>query len=272
MRGVFAWLYVGLLVLFPFGNLLWRSVQAGAWPLADQLAKPEARHAMVLTAGVAGGTVLVSTIAGVLLALVLVRSHGAGRWVLSVLTDLPMTLSPVVVGFVLFALYRPDGWLGLLSGRVLNAWPALLLASLVVTLPLIARELTPLLRTLGDAEEAAALTLGASPWQTFRRVTLPALAPGLARGMTLTLARALGEFGAAIVVSGNIMGETQTLTLWVHQEAGDFNLAGAYAGSLVLAAASIAAFLVGEQIGHLRRDRGLFRIFFRQTAATAANA
>jgi sulfate transport system permease protein len=139
---------------------------------------------------------------------------------------------------------------------VLNALPAIVLATLFVTLPLVTRELTPVLAQIGTEQEEAAITLGASRWQAFWRITLPSLRHGLTRGMTLTFARAIGEFGAAVVVSGNIIGQTQTMTLWVFQEATDFNYAGAYAGSVVLGVLSVVAFAWAEHArGRAHRRR-----------------
>lgn len=238
MRRSLPWLVVGALIGLPVAALFVESFRLGVPTLLQRLALPEARHALWLTLEVALGTTLLGTLGGLAVALALVRAR-AGR-TMALLADLPMTVSPVVAGFLLFVLLKPESWLGRLGW--LNSWPAMVWAALIVSLPIAVRELVPLLQHLGDEEERAAWTLGASQGEAFRRVTFPALRPGLARAASLTFARALGEFGATIVVSGNVLGETQTLTLWVHQQAGDFDMAGAYAASLVLVLLSILAF------------------------------
>ncbi len=249
-RAAVAWAYVGLLIALPAGNLVYLAAKLGPAKLVQQLLQPDAVHALILTMVCALLAVLVNTVFGVILALTLARQKFRGRTVVSVLTDVPLTVSPVVAGFVLLVLYRPKGWLGkpleAAGFPVVNALPAIVLATIFVTVPLVARELTPVLMQIGTEQEDAAVTLGASRWQAFWRITMPSMRHGLTRGMSLTFARAIGEFGAAVVVSGNLIGQTQTMTLWVYQEAGDFNYAGAYAGSLLLGLISIAAFAFAE--------------------------
>lgn len=241
---------MGLLIALPAANLVYKAVKLGPFRLGQQLLSPDALHALFLTVLCALLAVLINTVFGVILALTLARQKFRGRTAVSVLTDVPLTISPVVAGFVLLVLYRPQGWLGKpLEGAgfpIVNALPALVLATVFVTVPLVARELTPILMQIGTEQEDAAITLGASRWQAFWRITLPSMRHGLTRGTSLTFARAIGEFGAAVVVSGNLIGQTQTMTLWVYQEAGDFNYAAAYAGSLLLGLISIAAFAFAE--------------------------
>lgn len=250
-RAAACWLYVGLLVGLPAANLIYQATRFGPVSLWQHVTTPDALNSMVVTVIVAVVTVAINTVFGVLLALTLARQRFKGRTAMSVITDLPLTISPVVAGLLLLTLYRPQGWLGRPIEQagipVINAIPAIVLASLFVTLPFVARELIPLLIQVGHDQEDAAVMLGASRWQAFLRVTLPSVRHALTRGVCLTFARTIGEFGAAVVVSGNIIGETQTLTLWVYQEASDFNYAGAYAGSLVLALLSIGAFVFAEQ-------------------------
>ncbi|CAN5613603.1 sulfate ABC transporter permease subunit CysW [soil metagenome] len=238
MRRSLPWLVVGGLIGLPVLALFTESLRFGAPTLVGRLALPEARHALWLTLEVSLFATLVGTLGGLTVALALVRAR-AGR-IMTLLADLPMTVSPVVAGFLLFVLLQPSGWLWRLGW--IHTVPAMVWVALLVSLPISVRELAPLLAHLGDEEERAAWTLGASRGEAFRRITLPALRPGLARAASLTFARALGEFGATIVVSGNVLGETQTLTLWVHQQAGDFDMAGAYAASLVLVFLSVLAF------------------------------
>ena len=262
-RAAVAWAYVGFLIALPAANLVYLALRLGPARLYAQLLQQEAFYALVLTMVTALIVVAVNTFFGVLIALTLARQRFRGRTAMSVLTDVPLTVSPVVAGFVLLTLYQPSGWLGrpLESAgvQILNALPAIVLATMFVTLPLVTRELTPVLTQIGTEQEEAAITLGASRWQAFWRVTVPSIKHGLTRGVTLTFARSIGEFGAAVVVSGNLIGETQTMTLWVYQEATDFNYAGAYAGSLLLGLMSIGAFVIAEHARGraMRRRRDL---------------
>jgi sulfate transport system permease protein len=162
--------------------------------------------------------------------------------------DLPLALSPVVVGLALLLLYGREGWFGgwLLDHgyRVIFALPSMILATIFVSLPFVVREVVPVLREIGDEQEQAASTLGASSWQTFWRVTLPAIRWGVAYGVVLTTARALGEFGAVSVVSGHLAGRTNTLTLHVEERFQSFDPVGTYSASVVLALLAVATLLV----------------------------
>lgn len=257
-RATLSWGYVGFLIALPAANLVYQAAKVGPALLWTQITYPDFLHALLLTLLVAFVAIIVNTFFGVLLALTLARQTFPGRTAISVLTDVPLTMSSVVAGLVLLTLYRPDGWLGKLFHSanidILNAIPAIVIATLFVTLPLLTRELIPILRQIGTDQEEAAITLGASRWQTFWRITLPSLKHGLARGITLTFARSIGEFGAVVVVSGNLIGHTQTITTWVYQESSDFNYAGAYAGSLILGILSITAFALAEH-ARLRSTR-----------------
>jgi sulfate transport system permease protein len=181
---------------------------------------------------------------GVLAALVLERSRVRGRGLLDALLDLPFAVSPVVVGLSLVLVYGRGGWLAELPVQILFSLPGIVLATVFVCVPFVAREVAPVLREIGDEAEQAAATLGASAWATFRRVTLPAIRWGLATGIVLSTARALGEFGAVSVVSGRIAGETVTLTLLVEQRFQNFDLAGAYAASALLAAIAVGVLVL----------------------------
>ncbi|MEA2295168.1 MAG: sulfate/thiosulfate transport system permease protein, partial [Solirubrobacteraceae bacterium] len=192
-------------------------------------------------------------------ALVLVRGRFPGKRLLDTLIDLPFAVSPVVIGLALLLLYGRDGWFGsvLLDHgiRVLFSVPGIVLATVFVSLPFVAREVAPVLREIGDEQEQAATTLGASAWQTFRRVTLPAIRWGVAYGVVLSVARAIGEFGAVSIVSGKIAGETQTLTILVEQRYGNFDVAGAYAASALLALIALLT-LLGMTLVSSRRTHG----------------
>ena len=187
----------------------------------------------------------------------LVRQRFWGRALLDGVVDLPFAVSPVVAGLMLIVLYGPEGWLGRWlerrGFRVVYAVPGMILATLFVTVPFVVRELVPILRELGEEHEQAAYTLGAGRWRTFWSVTLPSIRWGVAYGVTLTVARSLGEFGAVLVVSGNLIGQTQTATLYVHDGIESFHTEGAYAASLVLAAVSFVL-LVGMELIRKRLD------------------
>ena len=240
--------FFALLILVPAVALA-RQVLAGGWrPFAQALAAPEVQRAFGLTLGITALATLVNTIFGVALALVLVRQRFWGRSLADGLVDMPFAVSPVVAGLMLVILYGPEGWLGhgieAAGYRIVYAVPGMILATMFVTLPFVVREVVPVLREFGTDQVEAAYTLGAGRLQTFWRVTLPLIRWGLAYGVTLTIARSLGEFGALLVVSGNLIGHTQTATLYIHDGIESFRPEGAYAASLVLAGVSFAL-LVG---------------------------
>jgi sulfate transport system permease protein len=243
----FALAYLGALLLVPVGVVLYRTLEPGLGSVWASITTPAAQHAFQLTLTVALIAVVLNTVMGVLAALVLVRGRFRGRAFLDLLIDLPFAISPIVVGLSLILVYGRTGWLG---GALANAgiqvifsWPGITLATIFVTLPFVVREVAPVLREVGDEQEQAAATLGASSWQTFRRITLPAIRWGVAYGVVLSTARAIGEFGAVSVVSGHIAGKTETLTLLVEERFQNFNLAGAYAASALLAVIALGTLL-----------------------------
>jgi sulfate transport system permease protein len=206
------------------------------------LTQPETLHAFKLTLLIAAIAVPLNTVFGVVCALAIVRQRFPGKGLLNAFVDLPLALSPVVVGLSLFLLYGSEGWFGGLQDhdvQILFALPAMVLATVFVSLPFVAREVVPTLREIGDEQEQAAHTLGASNWQTFWKITLPAIRWAVIYGVVLTTARCLGEYGAVAVVSGRLQGETETATLRVEERYESFDLAGAYAISLVLAVIAI---------------------------------
>ena len=184
-----------------------------------------------------------NTIFGVITALALVRGRFRGKAFVDALISLPFALSPVVIGLALLLVYGRGGWVSL-PFQVIFAVPGMVLATVFVSLPFVVREVVPVLQEIGDEQEQAAATLGATRWQVFWRITLPAIRWGIAYGVVLTTARAIGEFGAVSVVSGRIAGQTQTLTLLVEQRFQNFDLAGAYAASALLGVIAIATLLV----------------------------
>jgi sulfate transport system permease protein len=203
---------------------------------------PAAVSAFWLTIEIAAIAVPLNAIFGVVAALALVRGRFRGKAALDAVINLPFALSPVVIGLALLLVYGNDGWIRL-PFQVIFAVPGMILATVFVSLPFVVREVAPVLREIGDDQEQAALTLGASPWQAFRRVTLPAIRWGLAYGIVLTTARAIGEFGAVSVVSGRVSGQTESLTLLVQKRFENFDLAGAYAASALLALIALATLL-----------------------------
>jgi sulfate transport system permease protein len=250
LRGV-ALLYLALLLLLPLGVVFGRTFEHGIGAAWNWVTTPAAVSAFWLTVVVAAIAVPLNTVFGIACALVLVRGRGRFRRVLDALIDLPFVVSPVIVGLSLILVYGQDGWFGrwfIDHGiRIIFAVPGMAIATIFVSLPFVVREVAPVLREIGDEQEQAAATLGASSWQTFRRVTLPSIRWGVAYGVVLTTARALGEIGAVLVVSSNVAGSTQTLPLLVYQRAdipGASNVAGAYAAATELAVMSLVVLLV----------------------------
>lgn len=226
----------------------------------DLFSDPDTVHALKLTVIVAVSAVVINTVFGVVISLLLVRYEFRGKRILSPLIDLPMAVSPIVVGLSLVLVYGgQDGWFGpwLESNgfQVIFAVPGMIMATTFVALPLVVRELVPVLEEIGTEQEQAAASLGASPFQTFRRITLPAIRWALIYGVVLSLARSLGEFGALKVVSGNILGETRTATLVVEEKYLNFDQAGAYATAFLLTMVSVACIVIVTII-RPKEDRG----------------
>ena len=244
---VFALGYLAILVLVPIGIVLYRTFEPGVGAVWASITTPAAVHAFWLTIEIAVIAVPLNAIFGVVAALALVRSRIPGKRVLEALIDLTFAISPVVIGLSLVLLYGRTGWLGpALSDagiQVIFSLPGMVLATIFVCLPFVVREVVPVLREIGDEQEQAAATLGASRRQTFLRITLPALRWGIAYGVVLSTARAIGEFGAVSIVSGKIAGETITLPLLVENRFANFDLAGAYAASALLALIALATLL-----------------------------
>lgn len=240
--------YLALLLIIPVALVVARTFEAGAAAVWAALTSDEAIHALQVTLSVSSVAVAVNTVFGVVASFLLVRHDFPGRSLLDKLIDLPLAVSPVVVGLALILVYGVDsglgGWLSDRGIDVIYHQPGMIMATCFVSLPLVVREVAPILDEIGDDMEQAAATLGASPVQVFRRITLPSIRWGLAYGVVLTLARSLGEYGAVAVVSGKIVGETQTMTLYVERSFENFDQTGAYAGAFLLAALAVAALLV----------------------------
>jgi sulfate/thiosulfate transport system permease protein len=236
--------YLAAILLVPVGLVFYRAFENGFAAAWDSVTTPSARHALVLTLELAAIAVPLNTLFGVLCALAIVRRDFRGKGLLNAVVDLPLALSPVVAGLAIVLLYGRGGWFQSLPFDVLYATPAMVLATIFVSLPFVVREVVPVLREIGTDQEEAAATLGAGPFSTFRRVTLPAIRWAVAYGVVLTTARAIGEYGAVRVVSGNIEGRTQTMTLLVQDRYEEFDSSGAYAVSVVLAMIAIGTLLL----------------------------
>jgi len=241
--------YVFLLVAWPVALIVQHTFADGLSTIVETLADPYVQNALRLTAVIAFWAVAINTVFGVAISMLLVRYEFPGKRVLSALIDLPLAVSPVVVGLSLLLVYNGrTGWFGPTlesSGlQVIFSTPGMVMATCFVALPLVIRELVPVLTEIGDDQEQAARSLGANVRQTFRRITLPSIKWALVYGIVLSLARALGEFGAVKIVSGNFTGETQTATLVVEQKYQNFEQSAAYATSFVLAAISVLCIVV----------------------------
>jgi sulfate transport system permease protein len=241
---LFGLVYVGMLVGVLMAWVMWRALKPGIGAAFDTVSSPVAVHALVLTLEVAAIAVAANTVFGVGVALLLARHRFPGASVLEALIDIPLSLSPVVVGLALLLFWSTtEGWVGPilrhLGISVMFAFPGIVLASTFISVPYIVREVLPVLQEIGTEQEQAAETLGAGRLYVFWKITLPSIRWGLIYGVVLTAARVLGEFGAVLVVSGNVLGSTQTLTLLVNQLFSNFDEAGAYAVALELALISL---------------------------------
>ena len=258
LRGL-AFGYLGVLLLAPVGMIFYKTLEHGLGPPVDAMTSPDALHAIYLTLLMVAIAVPLNTVFGVGCALLLVRHRWWGNGIIDGIINLPFAVSPVVIGLSLYLLYGTDGWFGpTLSDwgiQVLFSTPGMILASIFVSLPFVVRETVPVLQEIGTEQEQAASTLGANAWQTFWRVTLPAIRWGVAYGVVLTTARVLGEFGAVSIVSGKISGETETLPLFVAGEFEQFNEEAAYAGAIVLALLAFTTLLL-MSIGGRRSKAG----------------
>jgi sulfate/thiosulfate transport system permease protein len=246
LRGV-ALLYLLLLLILPVGLILWRTFGNGLRPVIDALTTPDAIHAFEVTASVALWTVVANTLFGLGTAILLVRRDFPGKRILNALIDLPLAVSPVVVGLALilvYGRYAPvGGWLERHGVQIIFSLPGMVLATIFVSLPLVVRAVVPVLRELGEDQEQAAHTLGAGRWQTFGRITIPGIRAALGYGVVLCLARALGEYGAVAVVSGRLIGQTQTATLFVEERYQNYDQSAAFATATVLALVAIGTLL-----------------------------
>lgn len=239
--------YIAVILLVPVGFIFFRTFEPGPVEVWKSITTPAAVSAFWLTIMVAAIAVPLNAAFGVLTALMLVRGRVPGKKVIEGIIDLPFAVSPVVVGLALVLVYGEDGWFGdtlaTFGIQVIFSVPGIILATIFVCVPFVVREVVPVLREIGTDQEQAASTLGASRWQSFRRITLPSIRWGLTYGIVLSTARAIGEFGAVSVVSGKVSGQTETLTVLVENRYTNFNYAGAYAASALLAAIALVVLL-----------------------------
>lgn len=246
---VFAIGYLFLLVAWPVSLVATHTFANGFEALQTVFTTPDLVAALRLSALAAVAATVINTVFGVSISLLLVRTEFPGQRILGALLDLPLSVSPIVVGLALVLVYGPlNGWFGpALEARgisVIYATLGIVLATSFVSLPLVIREVIPVLREIGTEQEQAARSLGANEWQTFWRITLPGIRWAVVYGVVLTLARSLGEFGAVKVVSGNVSGQSRTAPLAVEEAYLNFNQEGAYALAFVLASVSVVCIIV----------------------------
>lgn len=236
-------LYLAILLLAPLAGILWVAFRHGFADITDTLSMPDVRHAFLLTAIIAAVTVVVTTFFGVIVAWVLARQRFRGRSLFNALVDLPLAVSPVTVGLMAVLLFGRRGWFEpFFAARgieVMFALPSMIIVTIFICIPFVIREVAPVLEELGTTEEDAARTLGASSMVSFRRVTLPNIRWGLFYGIALTTARAIGEIGAVLIVSGTIQGQTESATLYVFRALEERQTESAYVVALSLAAISV---------------------------------
>ena len=260
------WLLIGIALLFlavmlviPLAAVFAEALKGGWRLYLASLSDPEALSAVKLTLITAAIVVPVNAVLGVAMAWLLTRFDFRGKQLLTTLLDLPFSVSPVVAGLMFVLLFGAHtalgGWLEAHGIQIIFAVPGIILATLFVTFPFVAREIIPLMQAQGDSEEQAALILGASGWQMFWRVTLPNIKWALLYGIILTNARAMGEFGAVSVVSGHIRGETNTIPLLVEIFYNEYNFVGAFALSSILALLAIATLAIQDILTKIQQKK-----------------
>ena len=256
-----ACLYVGVIILLPALEVVAGAFAKGLAPFLENFQSEELRSAVLLTLRCTLIAVPANTIFGLAAATAIARRQFPGKALLLSVIDLPFSISPVVVGLMLVLLYSPTngvfgGVITSLGWKIIFSWPGMALATIIVTFPFMAREVIPLLEEEGWDQEEAARTLGASDWQVFWKVTLPSVRWAVVYGLILTTARALGEFGAVAVVSGNIAGQTQTLPLFVEDAYKQYDTELAYGAALVLGGVGLVSLLLKFAVERLmERDR-----------------
>ncbi|TFI53319.1 sulfate ABC transporter permease subunit CysW [Mastigocladus laminosus UU774] len=253
-----ALVYLALMLYIPAVNVFYQAFKNGAGPFLSNLTEPNFLNAAKLTVLLALIAVPVNTIFGLCAAWAIARHKFPGRTLILSIIDLPFSISPVVAGLMIVLLYGRNGWFGGWLQehgiKIIFAFPGMLLATAFVSMPFVAREVIPVLEELGSDQEEAAQTLGANSWQTFWRVTLPNIRWGLLYGLILTNARAMGEFGAVSVVSGNIAGKTQSMPLFVEDAYKQYETEAAYSAAVILALLAVVTLVLK---GILERKTGI---------------
>lgn len=242
--------YLGLVLFIPAANVLYQAFRKGVEPFLANFTEPAFLHAIKLSLIILFIVLPISTIFGLCAAWAIARHKISGRALIVSIIDLPFSISPVVAGLAIVLLYGRNGWFGPIleatNLQIIFALPGMAIATLFVTLPFVARSVIPVLEEIGPEQEEAARTLGANDWQIFWRVTLPNIRWGLLYGVILTTARAMGEFGAVAVVSGNIISKTQTLPLFVEEAYKQYQTQAAFSASLLLACLGFVTLILKE--------------------------
>ncbi|MGG1517374.1 sulfate ABC transporter permease subunit [Paenibacillus oryzisoli] len=248
-----SFLIVFLLIILPFIGIGFGAFEEGPSAFVDALTRPEALHALKISAIIVVIVTALNTIVGVYLSLQIVRGTWLSRWLkplINAIIDLPFAVSPVIVGLMVIVIFGPNTALGSFmeehSMKIVYAIPGMVIATMFITFPLMVREVVPLLEEIGTQSEEASATLGAGSLRTFFQVTWPSIRWGVVYGLILTIARSLGEFGSILVVSGNIINQTQTATTLVYQDAEQFQLVAANSVAFVLGLISISILLALE--------------------------
>lgn len=250
-------LYLSILILAPITALIRGAFREGLGELIEALIKPDFLTSLWLTLKISLLVTSIQAVLGTITAWVIVRQDFLGKSVLNGMIDVPFAVSPVVVGYMLLLLFGRNSYLGALLAdagiRIAFAIPGMVLATIFVTIPFMIREMIPAIRSLDKYQEMAAATLGASSWMIFRRVVLPALQTALIYGMTLTLARSLGEFGAVLVIGGGIQGRTETTTLYIFRALEERQYVSAHSASLILGLSTVILVTLTEWLRHHKK-------------------
>lgn len=247
-------LYSGVLLLAPVTAIIQRAFVDGLQPVLESVTAPDALAALRLTGVIALSTAAINTILGVLVAWVLVRYTFPGRRFFNGLVDLPFVMSPVIVGYVVIVLFGREGWFNTVPLAFTPG--AMLLVTVFVSLPFVVREVMPVLQAMTAEQEEAAYTLGAGRWYSFRRVIFPVIRPAVVYGLVLTLARALGEFGAAAVAGGGVQGYTENATIYIFRSIHDRNDTGAYSMAILLGLIAIIVLVSMNLLKRYQQKKG----------------